>query len=305
MNNKKKKKKEIGVITTSPSRRPYGAKITLLLEPHTFFDIDGECTFLVEPKITLRIKPKELPHIKDSKSWEVFVEGFSSATEAEQMGLKVAMGFLWVAIQGRYSARLLYAAPLPCTVYDRTISLGLTGSVYGIVTTSKGISNIVDPLNIVLSSKNDIDPRLLVALEIFASARLETTERAKFVGIVSAIEPLAIQEKCENIELKKLLASFNEQLNSLDIKQSHKNSLQGRIRQLSLESVSSAIKKLVEKCLPNDTNSLETIVEAYGLRSKILHEGTTDADLHLKSRSVEEVIKKILEVKINQFKSAG
>lgn len=62
----------------------------------------------MSPEILLRIKPKDLRHEEEENGWEIFVEGFATAGEAEQVGLKEAIGFFWTAIQGRYFARLLY-----------------------------------------------------------------------------------------------------------------------------------------------------------------------------------------------------
>jgi len=297
---RKKKEPERTTIITSPNRRPYGAKLTLLLEKYTNFHIYGECTLLVKPDIILRIEPKKLRY-QEEESWEIYVEGFSTAGEAEQFGLKVALGFLWTAVQGHYSARLLYQTPLPCFVYDRTRSMGPFMSAFGTVSQTKGIADIVDPLDQIISSRKDIDPRLLVALEIFVASRLETTERARFLGIASSIEPIAVQEKYEDENLVSLISEFKTKLNDSDISQNIKDSLQGRIDQLRVESVSKAIKRLINKSLPDNPDALEIIEEAYGLRSKILHEGSTDADLQQKSQKVEEVIRKIFEKYISDY----
>jgi len=298
---KRRKENERHIIAFSPGRRPYGAKLTLVLEKHTIFNISGECTLLVTPEIHLRIKPKKPGHVNEN-DWDIFAEGFSSASEAEEVGLKVALGFLWTAIRGRYSARLVYHTPLPCVVYDRTQSKARL-SYSATLSMSIGIANVIGPLDNVIASNNKVDPRLLIALEIFAAARLETTERAKFVGIVSAIEPIAVQAKYEDDKLTALLSNFKEQLKGSELDTSVVTSLCGRIDQLRLESVSRAIRRLVENSLPNDTEAVAIIEDAYKLRSKILHEGSTDADLQQKSQEAEEIIRRIFEFKISEYTS--
>jgi len=296
---KRQKEKERHIIALSPNRRPYGAKLTLLLEKRTSFNISGECTLLVTPEINLRIKPKNRRHV-NGNDWDIFVEGFSTASEAEEVGLKVALGFLWTAIQGRYSVRLIYHTPLPCAVYHRTQSTALS-SGWATLSMSVGIANVIGPLDSVIASNNKVDPRLLIALEIFAAARLETTERAKLVGLVSAIEPLVVQAKYDDDELTTLLANFKEQLNSSDLDPRLIASLSGRIDQLRVESVSRAIRRLVENSLPDDTQAVAIIEDAYNLRSKIIHEGSTDADLQEKSQKAEEIIRRIFELKISEY----
>ncbi|MCC6603977.1 MAG: hypothetical protein IT327_12250 [Anaerolineae bacterium] len=292
-----RKEKERKVIAEFPNRRPYGAKLALLLEKQTSFRIDGECTFLVSPDIHLRIKPKHFKQ-EGGYGWEVIVDGFATASEAEQMGLKVALGLLWTAIQGRYSAKLIYHTPLPCVVYDRQQSKGVTLSGEATLSVIRGPERLVSSLDQVLSSQTPVDSRLLVAVEIFASAKLESTERTKFVGLVSALEPIAVQKRYDDENLNSLLKNFIDDLNNSDLDSTIKSSLTGRINQLRFESVSRAIKRLVEETLPEDSEAVSIVQEAYDLRSKILHDGSTDADLQEKSRDVEEIVRKILETKI-------
>ncbi|MBF0233817.1 MAG: hypothetical protein HQK65_12380 [Desulfamplus sp.] len=291
----RKKENNRTVIDSSKNRRPYGAKLTLLIEDDREFKIDAECSLLVSPNIIIRIKPANDATYLTKRCWDVYVEGFATAGEAEKCGLKVALGLLWGAFQNKFSARLLYHTPLPCVVYDRTASKGLTFSGHCTCLLSYAVKNIVKPLDEIVSSKNDLDQRLLVAIEIFTGAKMQTTERSKFVNLVSAIEPLAFQQKYENSELHSLISDFKSKLDLSDIEPSIKVSLKGRIEQLKVESVSKAIRRIIKEKLPNDKYSLEVIEEAYGLRSKILHEGSTDADLQQKSNEVENVIRLLIE----------
>ena len=107
-----KKENERKIIKNTPNRRPYGAKLTFLVEKTTNFKIDGECLILTSREIHLRIKPKNLGAQKENE-WEIFVEGFATASEAENIGLKVAMGFLWTAIKGGYSRDYFIILPSP------------------------------------------------------------------------------------------------------------------------------------------------------------------------------------------------
>lgn len=297
-----KRESEREIIVNSTKRRPYGAKLSLLLEKRTEFSIEGESVLLVSPEIVVRMAPQEADEEgKKQQQWNIFVEGFSTAGEAEQAGLKIALGFLWAAVRGRYSIRLIYHTPLPCTVYDRTQRRGLILTGHATLTVRKGIGGIVDPLNSVISSPRPIDQKLLLATELFVSASLETTERARFIGLVSSLEPLAEQQKYESKEIADLIKTFKDHLRNSQIDNGVRESLSGQIDQLKIESVSRAIKRLINETLPHNTAAVEVIEEAYSLRSKILHEGSTDADLELKSREVEDVVRQILEAKIKEY----
>lgn len=298
----RKKEPERQIIFSSPKRRPYGARLSLLLEKTTEFPMKGECVLLVSPEIIVRISPRANDREGEIKqNWDIFVEGFTTAGEAEQAGLKIALGFLCAAMSGRYSVRLIYHTPLPCAVYDRTQQKGSRVTSSANLTIIQGIGNIVNPLNKIISSPLPIDQKLLVACELFAAARIEKTERTRFVGLVSSLEPLAVQQIYENKELIALILTFKESILNSMINGKIRDSLVGRIEQLKKESISMAIKRLVEETVPNDPGAAELIEEAYSLRSKILHEGSTDADLELKVREVENVVRQIFEAKVKQY----
>lgn len=301
----RKKISEKEMIANHVNRRPYGAKLSLFLEPSTKFSMNGECSLLISPEIIIRLTLTDKTSIEQNtkqQQWDIYVEGFATAGEAEQAGLKVALGFLWAAVSGRYSARLIYNTPLPCSVYDRTqsnIGIRLSGGVSFTIT--KNINHIVDPINQIFTSEVRIDQKLLLATELFASARLETTERSKFVGLISSLEPLATQEKYEGEEIEKLIKKFKNDLKTSNLDDSLKNSLRGRIDQLKIESVSRAIRRMIQDTFPDDVDLLELIEDAYNLRSKILHEGSTDADLNEKSIAVEDAVRKIFEALILNY----
>lgn len=300
----RKKESERQVISAFKNRRPYGVKLSLLLEESTKLNIDGECSLLITPGYVLKMAPsKSSPTFSPSGSqcWDVLVEGFATAGEAEQVGLKVSMGFLWAAVSRQYSLRLLYHTPLPCSVYDRTKGSGRHKSCRVSLTVGENINNVFEPLNRIISSSKQADQKLLVAMELFASARMETTERSRFVGIISSIEPLACQRKYDNEELTRLISVFQEELSESSMDQELKDSLRNKIDNLRIESISKAIRRLVAEKLPGDVDALAIIDEAYGIRSRILHDGATDADLEIKGREAEAVIRRLFEEILADF----
>ena len=300
----RKKESERQVISVSPKRRPYGVRLSLLLESSTKFNIDGECSLLISPDYQLKISPgksKDRHYSIDNQCWEVSIEAFATAGEAEQVGLKVSMGFLWAALSGKYSLRLLYNTPLPCSVYDRTKSKGTLASLSASIMVGHNINNVIEPLNRIVSSKDAVDQKLLVALELFASAKLETTERSRFVGIVSSIEPLAQQKKYQNDELERLICLFQKELKDSSLENDLKIALRNKIDFLRMESISMAIRRLVGEVIPDEPDALSIIEEAYSIRSRILHDGATDADLELKGKEAEDIVRKIFAAIVDSF----
>jgi hypothetical protein len=249
--------KERIMIVDSISRRPYGVKLSVLLDDSTRMMLHGKACLLTDTDYIINVRPiqsrvtGQADTVPGFRAWEIFVEGFATAGEAEKKGLEIAFGILWGAISERYSVRLQYQTPLPCVVYDRTRqgsgSLAVSTSATFIL--GKSLASIATAINEGLSSQERGNEKLLLAMELFASARQESHIEA---------------------------------------------SLSGRIANLSTESVSSAIRRVVKETLPDDSEALRIIEDAYNLRSRILHDGTTDADLNQKSREVETVVRRVI-----------
>ncbi|MBD2538175.1 HEPN domain-containing protein [Coleofasciculus sp. FACHB-SPT36] len=293
------------IISDSPNRRPYGAKVGIVLGETDESGFDGEASLLLNDKESIvRIVP--LKEEKDesqfrgrrktAKKLDVYVEGFATAGEAEQKGLKLSLALLWAAISRKHPLLLDYHTPLPCMVFDRT-QQGRGGSGFMMSVSFRVVmssSSMVERINEIFSADLEVDRQLLVSMELFASARLETTERSRFVGLVSSLEPLAKRNRYPNPELQDLIGSFVEQLsNTASIPDNIRASVQGRIRELERESISQAIKRLVKEHLPENPDAVSMIDEAYNIRSKILHEGASDADLDRKSQEIEDIIRQI------------
>lgn len=294
--------KETKMIVESIRRRPYGAKLSVLLDDSTRMMLHGEACLLTDTDYIVKVHPAELRRTDESsasgfQAWEIFVEGFATAGEAEKKGLEVAFGILWGAVSENYSVRLKYRTPLPCVVYDRTrqgsgISVGLSATII----LGKPLASIATAIDEGLSSKEKGNEKLLLAMELFASARQESTERSRFIGLVSSLEPLSEQEHYST-DLSAVIEQFKGQIKALHLPPRIEKSLMGRTDTLTTESVSSAIRRLVKGTLPDDNEALQVITEAYNLRSRILHDGTTDADLNEKSRAVEAVVRRIIACK--------
>lgn len=260
---------------------------------------DGAASFLLDDQQSIvRIIPskeKESLGEKTSQKLDVCIEGFATASEAETKGLKLSLALLWAAISKKYPLRLEYHTPLPCMVYDRTCSAqGLSVGLSASLSRWMNSQAMVDRVNEVFSSDIEVDQKLLVSMELFASARLETTERSRFVGIVSSLEPLARRNPYDIPEVEKLVGNFVEKLGEISsIPDSIRDSIKGRAKDLTQESIKQAIKRLVAEKLPGNQDAVSTISEAYDIRSKILHEGLFDVDLEEKSAEIEDILREI------------
>jgi hypothetical protein len=294
----KKSLNEIKVIYESPKRRPYASKINFELPKGLSYGFHGECCLLVDRGVIVRIKPEAEDNQQNISTHKhsVTIEGFATAGEAERMGLRLSMSLLWAAVSQKWPLRLNYHTPQPCMVYDRSKNEGGGFRISGSMTISltAQANKIAELINEVLSKTDEIDPRLLISMELFASARLESTERAKFIGLVSSLEPLATKQPYNITQVENLVSSFIEQLNKIDnLPDNIKNSIAGRAKSLNNESISQAIARYVQSYFPDQPNLIKFVKETYDIRSSILHDGTFDADLEERGRDIEDIIRYI------------
>lgn len=288
------------MIIDSVSRRPYGAKLSVALDDSTRMMLDGEVCLLTDTDYIIKMHPKQSQQadsVSGFRAWDILIEGFATAGEAEKKGLEITFGILWGAISERYSVRLQYQTPLPCVVYDRTRQgSGTLSTVSATLILGKPLASVASAIKEGLSSKERGSEKLLLAMELFASARQELTERSRFIGFVSSLEPLTEQQSYGE-DVSGIVNRFKAQIKELNLPPHIEASLLGRAESLSTESVLSAIRRVVKETLPSDSEALKIIEDAYGLRSRILHDGTTDADLNLKSQDVESVIRRVIASK--------
>lgn len=295
----KNKQQEKRMITDSVSRRPYGAKLSAMLDEGERMILDGEICLLTATDYIVKMHPKQLEqadNICGVRAYDIYVEGFATAGEAERVGLEITFGILWGAISGKYSLRLQYQTPLPCVVYDRNRSGGSGLTCSGTVILGRPAANVAGVINEGLTSKERGNRKLLLAMELFSSARQELTERSRFISVVSSLEPLAEQQSY-GVDVSNMIDKFTNQIKTLKFPSHIEASLIGRTENLSIESVMSAIRRLIRDTIPGDSEAVKIIEDAYDLRSRILHDGTTDADLSQKSQEVEAVIRKVIAAK--------
>jgi hypothetical protein len=292
-------------IYEEPKRRPYAARVDFLLgDDVELKDFGHSVCLLSTNNIVIELQYTEQPegNLKHLKRYRAIIQGFATAGEAETNGLRLSMSLLWTAISRKFALRLDYHTPLPCVVYDRTAQnsgiLFETKFRVGRPYWSVNAGDLAEQMQEVLTTTESVDRQLLLSMELFAAARLEMTERARFIGLVSALEPLAKPlEYSENV--KQMIKKFRDQLRTTEIPGSSeqdiqrlKNSLDGRLRELEHESIRQALLRSVRSLL-SDENAVRIVDSSYALRSKILHEGITDPYLDRKSNEIEDIIRRM------------
>lgn len=285
------------LIVARDHRRKYGARLTFQIRRSAHIG-DLESVSLLLPDGSLAtIQPDEAFdfQVEGGKSYDLTVEGFATASDAETAGMQMAQALLLCAVSLDFGLRLSYQSHEPPTVFDRTLSTGMFG--FATAYTSWPQDIVLSELWRAIAAPLQ-DRRLLLSLELFASAALESNDRARFVMAVSALEPLAVQESLGD-EVSSAVDELASQLcENANIPAELKDSLKGRLLQLKRESVRQALKRHCFRWFPNDSTAWKALDHAYGLRSELLHEGRpTDLDLLLaeQTRTISNYLRAIYE----------
>ena len=281
------------LITTQNGKRPYGAKLTFqVTHALSIGNLENVSIFLESGAVAV-IQPARTASWEGGKKFQVVLDGFPTATIAEAEGLRLAQSMLLLAASLNFGLRLVYHGRLPATVYERFRSDGMSFSGEGV----SGWSAPVVLEELIAAYRLDLmNPTLMLSLELYCSALLETNERARFVTVVSALEPLAKQEVL-GTGVAAFVESTVTNLNATsDIEPSLRASLRGRLEQLRRESVRQALLRLSNSWFPERTDLRKQIDRAYGLRSELLHNGTLtdpDVDLNEETNRVANILRAI------------
>jgi hypothetical protein len=295
-NMKKDPLHERSIIVSRPQKRPYGVRVQFRVQSlFAIGNLENVC-IIMESGVFLTLSPGKTAPWEGGRRMELELEGFSTAAAAESSGERLVQALLWTAIKNKIALQLQYQSYEPAYVFERNRSSGISMSAYASVGTRP--EKVVDSLYNTYSSLPVPDPSVLLSMEIFAGAKLETSERATYLAMVSALEPIAKAKplgETVNIFVAKIIDDLN---NTEDISQNLRNSLSGRIQQLCNESIRQSLKRFAKEVLPEMPNASSVIEEAYAIRSQIVHNGRPsdlDIDLNEKLHEIEEIILAIYE----------
>ena len=284
---------ERSLIVTRDHRRKYGARITFQVLRSAYLGEMENVTLLLPTGAIATLRPGRSQSREAGVRYELDIEGFPTAALAEEAGMNAAQAVLLAAISMDFGVRLNYHSHEPPTVFDRTVSTGSGSWSEGFASWPQAMrrSRVTDAFSHAVK-----DRRLILSMELFAAASLESNDRARFVMAVSAFEPLA-----EQIDLgPEVAADVTRACADLDsdpnIPARIRQSLRGRVLKLRQESVRQALHRLCEAWFPGDRDARDRIDFAYSLRSQILHDGRlADLDIELahEARTVATYLRQI------------
>jgi hypothetical protein len=292
---------ERSVIVRQPEKRPYGTRARAHVQTASSFGDTEGVSLLLKSGAVVTIEPRRKAPWEAGDKFLVTLEGFPTAAAAEAAGRRLVQALLWTAISMNFAIGLEYMTYEPTTVFDRTQSPGARVEAFGTVGWS--IDRVLDEIRDAYSALAEPDPALLLSMEIFAGARLEISQRARFLAIVSALEPLA-GERSLGSEVTAFVDACTARLDAESaISNAARASLRGRLRQLRTESIRQAILRVIREAFPEKPQAALTVDEAYAVRSQIVHQGRPndlDVDLESFGRDVSAVLRDLYSVRLKR-----
>jgi hypothetical protein len=294
MRKPKSMKEERAIIIGQPNKRPYGSRVRIHVQTSATLGYAEQVCISLPTGAFLTIEPANTAPWEGGKKFDVTLEGFPTAASAEVAGRRLVQALLWTAITTNASLRLEYLSYAPASVFERTRSSGVKCEAYGEVGQPPIV--VFGELHNAYTSLPEPDEKLLLSMEIFCAAGLELSQRAVFLAVVSALEPLARGTSLGE-EVDTFIGECLTQLRaSTGIPLALKASLEGRLQQLRNESIRQALGRLAVETLPANEDAAKAIDDAYALRSQIIHRGVPadlDVDLERETREISTIIRAI------------
>lgn len=289
----KSPQEERSVILGQPAKRPYGVKVRIHLMTAGAIGVEEVCVPLHSGAF-LAIAPVSKAPWEGGQKFLITLEGFPTAASAESAGRRLVQALLWMAVSTDVPLRLEYLSYEPAAIFERNHSSGIICEAYGESGRSPNIA--LGEIQEAYTHLKEPDEKLLLSMEIFCSARLESSQRAVFLALVSALEPLAQEAPlgdAVDIFVKQCAALLKD---SHNIPSDMQNSLNGRLLQLRQESIRQALRRLTHEALPDQPEASKIVDDAYSLWSQIIHSGKPadlDIDLEAEAREISTVIRNI------------
>lgn len=293
---------EITLPPTFPeSTYPFAVQIALTLGSNIDLDLSESMVRLpFSTNLTLTITREHTDQREDAnfiKRITVLLEAFPSISEAERAGKLLAVSLLWVATSKRVTIDFeKWADDLPFAIRNRNESAGASMRADGRVHFNLKPEDFCLTAEKTYGLQPDLPPAAFTSMNFYASARLENSDRARFIGLMIALEALSVQRVYDD-EIKAVIDELASQLKTSpalagDKMNSVRCSLYESAKNLCRESVRQAILRTVQQYV-NNKDTVKFVDRAYRVRSKILHEGMRADEISSLTHQLEGVLREI------------
>lgn len=130
----------------------------------------------------------------------------------------------------------------------------------------------------VYKTNQNLNDKQTLSLELYNMSYFETSQRARFITLISAIECLCDRERRSDNAFKHI-ESLAEMTRKSNLATNEKKSFLNNISNLKTESISESCKKLVKTCLGVEYEA--EFNKYYKIRSQMSHKGTPGKGINI------------------------
>lgn len=252
--------------------------------------------------------------LKESNDLSIRGNGFSSEHEAYTVGIRVKNSLIFSATllqmgidcgkdkttsmiakfikdQEKEQGRLLLDSVHGLSVYPEDMPVRFF-SANASLTTGVTSTKFTEELKKAYALSLDYPDKLSLSFELYGASHFETSPRAKFLSLITAVECLCVQDRNSKAVLEHVDNLIN--LTEVNFTGPEKENIISRLGQLKRESISSACKKIVTDNLEKE--DILQFEDLYNVRSRMLHDGRTPegVDLGTEVLKLDKIVSKLL-----------
>lgn len=300
----------------------YGFRIRFLLSKGQCINCDSGSLDLNLPKsgASITIRAVGAKSISDTDNIAIVGIGFTTKAQATECGEKLKRAVLLVGASlrigidpgkdqsrgglgkvvrdmGRHKGLNIINDIHGLCVYDEDLPVSFC-SVKGDVIMGTQADRFAQELTSTYFRNPMLSDKQVLSLELYNSSHFESSLRARFLSLVTAVEALVSRPTVSDdvvMHLDKLMDITSR--STLDEKQ--KYSINNGLGNIKQESISKACRSLVNQLLGNESE--DQFKRAYKVRAKILHTGLEPSGVALRSLvpQLDELVSKLIMQDIN------
>jgi hypothetical protein len=273
---------ERAFILDHPEKRPFGVRLSIRTESPSALGIEGTVWSGLSTGAIFSVGDESLAPTEAGPGHVVTLLSYRNPADAEKGAARLVHALLWMSASLDVPIALRYGANVPGAVFDRTATDGVKGprqmsedapSTSALIEIAEAFATNAEP-----------DPALTLSMELFASARFASSERARFLAAVSALEPLALAQS-QGAAVDKFVSDCRAALaENPGIAAELKESLNGQLTWLRRESMERALRRIsAGLAVPADANAI--LQEAYELKGQLIQTGRpSDPEVNLEAK---------------------
>ena len=254
---------------------------------------EGEIPDLILPPNGIRVKLKLINkvNLEGFDSLILKAGDFPSENEASKYASKITNSIYLSGLLLKKAFKII------------EISISEQGVLYlggsGISSSSKPLDSFMQNFKKAVDLSYKLNDKQSLALELYNMSHFETSQRAKFITLISAIECLSEQKERSNA----IIAHLNDLgaiTNNSELDKSEKDSLLKNYEYLKKESHTASCSKLIKEKL--DKEAAEAFRKYYDIRGDIVHEGKPKEGIDLANElsGLDNLVSKLLGAVISE-----